>query len=324
MIDIDKSNYAGLLKRFPEQIKEATKIARNTKVFDTITNVVVAGMGASGISGEILKDYLPKLNIKVHHNYGLPEHTDRKTLLFICSYSGNTEEIIDAFRKGVKQNASMIIITSGGKLQQLAKENKKTLVMIPKGYPPRASLAHQFFTMLTILSNSRLIEDQSGPIQQTIKTLESPLYDERGKELAATLIDKIPLIYTSERIQSVGKRWKTNFNENAKTMAFNNVIPELNHNEIEAFENPKGNFHVILLRDEEDGYTISKRMKAMKEVIKSRKVSISEIALKGDYFLTRIFAAILMGNWASYHLAINYEIDPEPVSLIEEFKKKIK
>ena len=324
MVDIDKTNYAGLLKRFPEQIKEAVKISRGVKVFEAIDNIAVAGMGSSGMPGEMLKDYLPKLNIHTHHNYGLSDSIDRKTLLFICSYSGDTEETIDAFRKGLKQGANIVVITSGGKLNQLAKDNKKTAILLPTGYPAKSSLAYQFICMLMVLSNSRLIEEQTQIIDKTIKILGSGIYQERGKELAAILIDKIPLIYTSSKIQSVGRRWKTAFNQNSKTMAFSNTLPELNHSELTGFINPKGSFHVILLRDEEDNYRIAKRMKAVKEIIKENKVSVSEIALHGDLFLTRLLAAVLMGDWVSYYLALNYDIDPEPDEIIEKFKKKVK
>ncbi len=322
--DVDKSNMGLILSKFPQQCRDALNLAKEIKIETKISNIVVAGMGASGITGQILKDYLGnKIPIYVNQDYSLPEFVNAYSLVFCVSYSGDTAETIAAFRNAVRKSAQIVVITTGGKLKELAKKLNKAIVEIPKGIPPRTALGYLFIPMLTILQNSGIIPDKTAELKKMIDSLMNVNFKEKAQELAIKLQDKIPIIYSSNKLRSVALRWKEQFNENSKVHCFCNVFPELNHNEIMGYENLKGDYFVIILKDEDDKFEIKERMSITKNMI-AKNCPVREIIIKGDSLLTKIFSTIYLGDLASFYLALLYGIDPTPTPAIEEIKKAIK
>jgi glucose/mannose-6-phosphate isomerase len=124
-------------------------------------------------------------------------------------------------------------------------------------------------------------------------------------------------------MKAIAYKWKIDFNENTKTQAFYNIFPELNHNEMVGWTNIKGNFHIILIKDEDDYSRVKKRMVITKELLKKQGISLTEIALTGSSGLTKIFSAIYIGDWTSYFLALQYGTDPTPVDMVEDLKKQL-
>jgi len=320
----DKSNMIKVIENIPEHIAEAVKLAKDVKITEPIKNIMVAGMGGSAVSGDILKAYLKdKINVEVNKNYFLPELAGKETLLFILSYSGNTEETISAFRTAQRKNMNMVIITSGGKLEELSKISKTPCIIIPRGFQPRAAIAYLFFPMLAVLYNSHLIDNPVEDVKKTIKALKNPQFKERAQDLAEKLVEKIPLIYASERMGVVAYRWKTQFNENAKIHAFFHVFPELDHNELVGYGNIKAGYHVIIIKDDDDYVKVKKRMDITKRLISEAGINVTEMVIKGDCFLTKLFSAVYLGDLTSYYLALKYGTDPTPVDIIEELKKEL-
>ena len=320
----DKSNMINILESIPEQIAEAIKLAKDVKVTDPVKRIMVAGMGGSAVSGDILKAYLrDKIDVTVNKDYSLPELAGKETLLFIVSYSGNTEETISAFRTAQRKNMNMVVITTGGKLEELSKISKTPCIIIPKGFQPRAALAYLFFPMLAVLYNSHFIDNPVEDIKNTIKALKNPKFKERAQDLAEKLVEKIPLIYSSEKMGVVAYRWKTQFNENAKIHAFCHVFPELDHNELVGYDNIKAGYHVIIIKDDDDYVKIKKRMDITKRLISEAGINVTEMVIKGDCFLTKLFSAIYLGDLTSYYLALKYGTDPTPVDIIEKLKKEL-
>jgi len=320
----DKSNMIKVLESIPEHIAEAVKLAKDVKITEPIKNIMVAGMGGSAVSGDILKAYLKdKINVEVNKNYFLPELAGKETLLFILSYSGNTEETISAFRTAQRKNMNMVVITSGGKLEEISKISKTPCIIIPRGFQPRAAIAYLFFPMLAVLYNSHLIDNPVEDVKKTIKALKNPQFKERAQDLAEKLVEKIPLIYASERMGVVAYRWKTQFNENAKIHAFFHVFPELDHNELVGYGNIKAGYHVIIIKDDDDYVKVKKRMDITKRLISEAGINVTEMVIKGDCFLTKLFSAVYLGDLTSYYLALKYGTDPTPVDIIEELKKEL-
>jgi len=321
----DKYNMRRVILDFPKQFKTGLDIAGNITVKGKFNNVIICGMGGSALAGELVRLYLLKINknvpIAIHRDYGLPKATDRKSLLVCVSYSGNTEETISSFKEALKNNNKIVGITTGGILSKLCKKNNVPLITIPStGIQPRSSVGYQFFALIKLLANSRVIKIQSKEILQTAKNLKPE-----------KLLNKIPLIYTSNNWAYLAYNWKIKFNENSKILAFANYFPELNHNELVGFsqniltkEREKCPFHVIMLRDEKDNKRNLKRMAIMKEILRKKNVSVDIIDISGYNLLTAIFSNLLLGDWTSYYLALYQNIDPTPVAIIEEFKKKLK
>ncbi len=332
LASLDKSDMRSKIKDFSNQITQGYNLAKYVFVKSSPDCIVIAGMGGSGIAGKIMKEYLEnsdfrtafKIPVHIVSGYDVPRYVTEKTLVFAVSYSGETEETLNVFKEAQKIGAEIVGITSGGRLASACAEHKVDVVQVPSGIPPRAALAYLFFSMLRVLENSKIIASQKEEVAQAVTVAASPVLEQRGKELAALLKDKIPLIYASERLVSVAYRWKTQINENAKAMAFSHVFPELDHNEINAFQNLTAKYHIIMLKEKSDSNRIQARMDMSKKLIQKQKIDVSEIALTNFSYLANIFTAIILGDYASYYLALNYSTDPTPVDVVTQLKKELK
>jgi len=303
-----------ILKNFYRQIEMSAGLAGNITASGEIDRVLVCGMGGSGISGGILSDYIKKMPVSVCNTYSLPKYINKKTLVFISSYSGNTEEPLRTYKQAKEKGARIIIVTSGG---ELAKKHEKK-IMLPSGIPPRCSLGFMFFSMLTVLQNSGIIPDQKKPAKETADLLRE--FDVSvSKRLAEKLHGKIPVIYGSDDYSSVVYRWRTQFNENSKVIALSHTFPEMNHNEINA-DYSNGKFECVFIRDSHDHPRIRKRMDITAKILRGH-AGVNNAYVKGNSRLARIFYAIHLGDWTSYYLARLRKQDPYAVPVIENFKK---
>jgi glucose/mannose-6-phosphate isomerase len=307
-------------------MKIGAKIAlEDVMKLDHITGV---GMGGSMHPVFILQTYLEnqgyKKPINIIRDYTIPAWVSKKGFLFVVSYSGNTEETIAAYRQAYRQGFKMIVMASGGKLKEIARQHGTTFVELPAGYQPRHSFYIMLGALLQIFANSGIIVDLDKEVTHIDAILRKPMFDTMGKQLAEKLKGKILLIYTTPKLGRVGERWKISFDENAKMHAFTNIIPELNHNEINAYVTKHGPFHVVFLADERESTNHQKRIRVTKQVIQEYNYEATEIVIKGPTDLSRMISAIYMGDWASYHSAMIVGVDPEEVAVVERFKKLMK
>ena len=338
---LDKSDMLSIIRRFPDQWKEARDIGQRFSPpagYREADKVVVTGLGGSAMGGDILRSCLrgeTSVPIFVNRNYTLPGFVNEKTLLLVVSYSGNTEETISAYNKGINLSAKVVVVTSGGKLRDLCEEKGTPIIIVPPGKPPRTALGYLFLPLLIILEKLGLTEAKGKDIEETRLLLDklsrrwdvlSSLNDNLSKNLARKLFGKLPLIYGSELLESACLRWKTQINENSKSLAYPAVFPELNHNEIVGWEGMEGlrqSIEIIILRDEQDHERIKKRMDITKSVIGGRAGGIEEVRSEGESLLARIFSLIYLGDWVSFYLAILYGVDPTPVKPIELLKRRL-
>lgn len=305
-----------ILRGFPEQIEEAVGLVKDVRIKGAVSNILICAIGGSGIGGDLLKDYLKKelkIPIIVNRDYSIPEFVDKNTLVFVVSYSGNTKETLSAYKEAESKKAKIIAITSNGKLSKIC----RNYVLVPGGIPPRFALAYLFFPMLIVLQKLRLIKNKNKDIKKVITVLKKfrPI---KAKNLARSLYKKIPVIYASENYRAVVYRWKTQFNEDSKCFAIANVIPELDHNEIEAELNK--NFEIVLIRDMKDSPEIKKQTNATKSIIGP----INEIYVEGKGLLAKMFYAIYLGDYVSCYLALLNKKDPMKIKKIDKLKRKLK
>jgi len=324
---IDKSNMRQIILDFPRQFRVGIKAAKNVKVTGSFDKVLICGMGGSALPGDILKmwrnAYKIELPLSIHRNYGLPHLADEKYLIICISYSGNTEEVLSSFKEARRKNLSIACIASGGKLAELCNKNNIPVAVISKGFQPRMALGFQFGALMKILVNCKMIENDLENILSLEKRLKPQSLESQGKTIAKKLKNKVPIIYGSDSKKELVRIWKIKFNENSKIPAFSNCFPEMNHNEMAGFEKIKNIFHIIILRDSTDNARTLKRMKLTAEILKNKGVPVDFIEILGRDILYKIFNNILLVDWISYYLALNHEIDPTPVKIIEEFKKKM-
>ncbi|MFW6230942.1 MAG: bifunctional phosphoglucose/phosphomannose isomerase, partial [Nanoarchaeota archaeon] len=290
---VDTQSYITDLEDFPYHIEDGYQLPGNLKVeTKEINKIIVAGMGGSGVPGDILKSYMrysSKIPVFVNKHYRLPEHADKKTLIITISYSGNTEETIEVFREALRKGCQIAVISSGGKLKELAEKHKKPFVRVPQNKQPRAMVGYLFFSMLRVLVNYGLVPDAKKEVSSLAQFLKDSLFRDKAKELAKNLLDKVPLIYASEDFYPVALRFKTQINENAKIHAFWGTFSEMNHNEIVGYTDLYTTYHMIIFGSESDHPRIKKRFDICKKLVRSKKVAVTQINFTGKSFLKQIF-----------------------------------
>ncbi|MDP3947835.1 MAG: SIS domain-containing protein [bacterium] len=316
------------LKKFPDQfayeprIKHEENLRRSAKV-------IVAGMGGSHLAAGIVNAWKPALGIRVHRDYGLPpipEDELKDYLVVVISYSGNTEEALDAFETARNKGLAIAAISVGGKLLERARIAEIPAVAIPDtGIQPRLALGFMTKALLAILDEREGMGEQ-GTLPVLLRQND---FEAAGAALAETLKGRVPVIYSSNRNEAVAYNWKIKFNETGKIPAFMNVLPEANHNEMTGFDVIEStkllsqNFSFLLLTDTEDHPRVQKRFRVLKEMYEARKLPVTVLELTGRNRFHKIFASLLAADWAAYHLARHYGTEPEAVRMVEEFKKRM-
>jgi len=326
---LDQSNFQQSILDFPRQFKEGLAVAKGIKISGDFKRLVVSGVGGSSFPVDLLRTFLEQdgndLEIIQNRNYNLPQKAFIKALNFINSFSGNTEEALSSFEACLKNNLPMVVFANGGKLLELAKNNNVPFVAIPDCVQPRCATGYFFCAMIQVLSNSDLTKDYSSAILDIQGKLASNMasFQEKGLILAKKLVGKTPVIYASENLKPIALTSKIQLNENAKTPAFWNYFPELNHNELVGWTLSQGKFHLVIFQEKNTHPQIAKRMKITATLLKEKNIESDIINLESDSLLENIFSALLIGSWISYHLALEYGIDPTPVAMVEDFKKQL-
>ena len=293
---------------------------KNYQLEDRKGRILVSGMGGSGISGLIasaLSNQIGNLQVIPWANYELPQWVDENDQIICISYSGNTAETLSAAKKAIDIGCKLEVITTGGKLEKLAIQNCLNITKIEKGHQPRAALPLLLKPLLYKIG----IPDLDKQLAE-ISTLKIDL--KKAREIARQIDGKLPCIYSNGLLTPVGYRWRCQIEENAKVLAINHEIPEMNHNEIVGWTNPLENTAVILIRDNMENETVKKRINATKTIAwTSKGINITEIYAIGKYPLTRIISMILLGDLVSIELAKLNSIDPTPVQIIENLKEAL-
>ncbi len=340
--EVDKSDMCSILLDFPQQYQQADRLAREfalPETFGDVKNIVISGMGGSAIGCDLVRSLFSgvcSVPIVVNRNYSIPEFVNEDTLFIAASYSGNTEETLSAFGAAVEKRAKVLAISTGGELEIRSKEAGAPYFSIPlRGIQPRCAFGHLFTPMMVFLSELGLIPDNANEVEDAVALLSQvspklapgvPIEDNEAKQIAEAVYDKLPVIYASQNyFDVVAMRWKGQFNENSKMMAFHNVIPEMNHNEIVGWGIPEGITRqciAIFLCDDADSEKIRKRMDITRTLI-SEETQVVTVQAQGDSPLARALYLIYVGDFASYYLAILNNVDPTPIARINLFKERL-
>ncbi|RLJ71178.1 bifunctional phosphoglucose/phosphomannose isomerase [Hydrogenivirga caldilitoris] len=311
-----------MLKSFPKQL-EWEKLDIDRSLYHTIT---FCGMGGSGIVGDIARSWLEHKGCKVitssHRGYGLPNYISGEEHLVVCiSYSGNTEETLSNFAEAQKRGASIISISSGGKLEELSEKSGVLHLKVPKGFAPRYALGYMLSKVLAVLGiEKEELEDARENIEKNYEEIKK-----KGEEIAEKLYGYIPIIYATPLTEVAAFRWKTQINENSKTQAYFATLPEMHHNEVVGLDNAeiRSKCAFVVMFDPKDHDRVRRRVDLTIRLLKDLGIVPIAIGGDGNSYLARLLHLIHVGDWASYYLAGKYGFEPLPVKVIDWIKSEL-
>lgn len=336
---IDKSSMLSFCVEAPKHCESASKLARTVSVsYPKPQAIIVAGMGGSAIGGELLKDWARDkitVPIEVNREHALSAYAKKDALVFVVSYSGETEESLSVFLDAVKRKCKVVCISSGGKLLECAEKLNVPYLRIPHGIPPRAAIPYLFLPLPIILEKIGLVSDVDAEISEVIKVLrkicdenspEKQFSDNFSKKLASNINGTVPVVYGFGAYRAVAQRFKQQFNENSKVPSKWEFFPELNHNEIVGWEAARQLarcFSIILIRDRDETAEMRQRIEATKELMLEKTLKVFEVWSRGKSRLAKMLSTILIGDFMSVYLAILRGVDPTPVQTINLLKEKM-
>jgi glucose/mannose-6-phosphate isomerase len=325
-----------LIEDFPKQLKRGIIMSadiRFPKPAGEIRNVVIAGMGGSGIGANHVASFVfddMKVPLTILKNYELPAFVNAHTLFIASSFSGNTEETLIAFEQAVERKAIIACITSGGKLKERALELNLTLSELPNEAPsPRAFLGYSFTQLLYVLELYGVISNFfETQLQEAIWLLEQEQKNIRkdAEKLAKQLAGKLTVIYADDRFYAPVVRLQQQLNENSKQLAHVNVFPEMNHNELVGYLEPKSIWKdtvVLLIRTDFDHPRVKKRMDVCKPIFKETAGQLIEIKTQGDYVLEQSVYLIHLFDWISWYVAQENQVDAFEIKNIDYLKEAL-
>lgn len=321
-----------LIENIEKQIDEAISIGESGQLnipSKPIHSVLVCGLGGSGIGGKIVGNLLNeelKVPFLLSNDYSIPACVNEHTLLIASSYSGNTEETLFAVREGLKRGAEIVVISSGGEIVEMAKENNWNHLVVPKGQQPRAMLIYSLVQQIYILNQYDLISStQLGLLKEMtgfIRGLKTEVKNE-AMRIATFLHGKIPVIYSGSYFEGIAIRFRQQLNENAKVLGWNHVLPEMTHNELVGWAGGSDAFAVVYLRTDFDHARTNYRWEITKEIVSKKTPHIAEIRAKGSSRLAQNFYLIHLTDWVSIYLSELKQVDAIEVNVISHLKSEM-
>lgn len=327
-----RQNMKELIAEFPQNIVDALKIASDMKFSkpqNEIRNIVICGMGGSGIGGKLVSEWLEmEINVPILsvQDYDLPSFVDEFSLIIGSSYSGNTEETLSSVAQGLERGAHVVGICSGGLLQAFCSENKLDVVIVPGGNPPRSALAFSviqlisLFTQLGLISGQSLLEIEKG---REIIIAEKENIEVESRQLAQFLKDKVIAIYAPSNYEAVAVRARQQFNENGKLLCWHHVIPEMNHNELVGWGGGDDRFGALFLDTQDWNPRNNKRLEFSLEVVRSKTKQVLVLKAKGNSVIERSIYIIHLVDWASWYLSELKSVDAMDIKVIDSLKNTL-
>lgn len=320
-----------LVEGFPKQLEEALNIAHSSVLTkkNNIQNIVVTGLGGSGIGGTILSELIQNecpVPVIINKDYFLPEFVSSSSLVIISSYSGNTEETISAMQQAIAKNAQIVCITSGGKVLELAREHGFDAIVIPGGNPPRSCIGYSLVQLLKIVQFNGFVKtDLLVQVKTSIELLnkESDSIQSDANRIANYLLHKIPVLYSLGSCEGTVVRFRQQINENSKMLCWHHTLPEMNHNELVGWTERNENLAVVTFRTSFDYERTIKRYEICKPIFEKYSASVTDIFAKGKTRLEQYIYLIHIGDWISCYLADLKNIDPVEVNVINHLKNEL-
>lgn len=326
-----------MIARFPEQLEEALHLAqKHTEQYTAhsypIRQVFISGLGGSGIGGNFAQEFAGaecRAPIVVNKGYEVPGWVSRHTLAVCSSYSGNTEETLQVFDQLMATGAKVVCVTSGGQLGERAKARGLDVFSMPPGWSsPRACLGYSVVLQLAVLGAARLLRRRRSLFAQIaaahrLLRREQDDLRKRAQKLAGFLFDKLPVIYCADHSEAVALRWRQQINENAKMLCWHHVLPEMNHNELVGWREQQPRLAALWLRHRDDYPRTAARIDIVKEIVGHFAGASIEVYSKGRTSIERKLYLVHLGDWLSFYLAQQRQVDPVEIRVIDFLKAEL-
>ena len=337
---IDTADMVGRVREIPRQLALASRVAAAVDLpaaHRDVDAVCVLAMGGSAIGAELVAgiagDRL-RVPLVIHRDYGLPAWASQRTLVIAASHSGETVETVSGAAEARDRALPLVVISTGGKLGTAATQDGTPYLRYESPGQPRAAIGFGIGLVHELLVRAGLLTDPDplGPAVETLEGLlerNAPSVETEAspaKQLAWSIFGRIPVIYGAGPMAPVGHRWKTQMNENAKAWASYEPMPEANHNAIEGSLNPRelgDALYVVELRDPAEAPEITARYAVVNELLGERATNRSVVWAEGPSPLARVLTSVALGDLVSVYLAILYQTDPTPVTLLAMLKQRL-
>jgi glucose/mannose-6-phosphate isomerase len=321
-----------LVANFSKQLTEAINIGNKailTAPKSEIKNVMICGLGGSGIGGSIVSQLVTStatVPINSSKGYFIPSYVNENTLVIISSYSGDTEETLQCMEQAMKKKAKIVGITSGGAVQRISKENELDHIIVPGGMPPRSCLGFSLVQLFFVLGAFKIIGDSyKKELEAAVKLIdaEETSIIAEALSVAKTIKDKTPVIYATTNNEGVAIRLRQQLNENSKILCWHHIIPEMNHNELVGWTEKNENLAVLILLDRDEYSRNLARVEINKEIIKKYTSTVIEIYSKGNSAIEKAIYFIHLGDWISVLLGELRNVDMMEVKVIDHLKSAL-
>lgn len=334
----DKSNLRQAIFDAPKQFAVGFDIAKDVKVEGEFESVVFFGEGGSAFPASFVKILIAdkryasrQLPIRFMQNYtyNITPDSFKGALNVVCSYSGNTEEAISVLNQLIEKELPTVGIAAGGQIEEICRSRNISFVKLPmpsESFQPRMGTGYFVAVMLAVLGNARLTGDFSDEIIESAKGFGDKMedFEKKGLELASKIAGKTPLIWANQMYHELARVWSIKFNEHAKNPAFWNYFSELNHNLMVGMSHLGERYFVVMLKDPADDPRNLRRYQTTADILKGYKLESEVIDLAGSSVFEKIFNSIYTADFAAYYLAEKNKIDPTPVAMVEELKKRLR
>lgn len=343
---LDKSNVLGSVQSLADQVHDAWEQVSSLEVHvDTsrVKNIIVAGMGGSQLGPDVIKrvfkNELP-VPLEIYNDYHLPAYAGKDSLILLSSYSGTTEEVLSAAEEAKNSGAQILVITTGGKLQEMAQENNWPVYVINPQYnpsnQPRMAIGYSVFGTIAmfikagVLKVDELLVDKViERIRETSLGINVDVLQENNpaKQMAFNMLGRIPVLLGAEHLEGALHVFNNQLNENAKTYSEYRVVPELNHHLMEGLVYPIENekmLYFVLFQSPLYHDRTQRRIEVTQDVIEKAGIDTTTVLIDSVTRLEQAFEVIAFGAFTNFYLAMLEQIDPAPIETVDYFKEQLK
>jgi glucose/mannose-6-phosphate isomerase len=336
--ELDTLDMYGEIHNLPNQLMTAWELGRRLPVPETqgLQRIVIAGMGGSAIGADLVLAYVEsqcKVPIVLVRDYALPAWANGPgTLVIASSHSGNTEETLEAFAQARQRGCRLMVLSTGGKLAEAARQEGAPVWTFEHKGQPRAAVGYSFGLLLAALYRMGLIEDPSAELESAVAAMQaqqvalaadSPVERNPAKRMAGQLYGRWITVLAADYLNPVARRWKGQMSEIAKAWAQFEFLPEADHNTLAGLENPEevlSRMIVLFLRAPSNHDRNRLRLELTRKTFMAEGLPTDYIDAKGENPLAHIWTTLHFGDYTAFYLAMAYEVDPTPIEALLHFK----